>query len=79
MRDVQVSAKDTAAYWIEYVLRQNGTKHFKMSSQNMPFYQYYLLDVGVSMVALSIVILFGAFYFLMLVLRVLCWLLFGSL
>ena len=37
--------KDVAAYWVEHVLRHGGTKHLQLSGKDMPFHQYYLLDV----------------------------------
>merc|ERR1712137_351876 len=58
MRDELVSAKETAAYWIEYVVRHNGTKHFNLSSEKMPLYQYYLLDVAVCLGVAGVVALF---------------------
>jgi glucuronosyltransferase len=43
--DQPLSPLDTAIYWIEYVIRHNGAPHLHYSSVDMPFYQYYLLDV----------------------------------
>jgi len=77
MRDELVSAKETAAYWIEYVVRHNGTKHFNLSSEKMPLYQYYLLDVAVCLGVAGVVALFAAAYLLVLILRVLRWLVCG--
>ena len=31
--------------WIEYVLRHGGTRHLRAQVFNIPWYQYYLLDV----------------------------------
>lgn len=45
MRDEMMPAKDVAAFWVEYVLRHNGTRHLQSVAKDMPFYQYYLLDV----------------------------------
>ena len=44
-RDELRPAKDVAVYWIEHVLRHNGTKHLQLSSKKMTFYQRWLLDV----------------------------------
>lgn len=32
--------------WIEYVLRHNGAPHLRIEAFNMPWYQEYLIDVG---------------------------------
>ena len=45
MRDELVNGHDVAVYWLEYVLRFNGTNHLKLTSRNIPFYQLYHLDV----------------------------------
>ena len=31
--------------WIEYVLRHGGARHLRAQVFNIPWYQYYLLDV----------------------------------
>ncbi|XP_059353346.1 UDP-glucosyltransferase 2-like [Daphnia carinata] len=43
MRDQLVPSREVAAYWVEHVLHQGGTKH--LQSIDMPFYQLYLIDV----------------------------------
>lgn len=44
-RDRPMSPLDTAVYWVEYVIRHKGAPHMKTAAVDMPFYQYYLLDV----------------------------------
>ncbi|XP_072384379.1 uncharacterized protein [Diabrotica undecimpunctata] len=44
-RDRPLSPLDTAIYWVEYVIRHKGAPHMKTAAVDMPFYQYYLLDV----------------------------------
>ena len=56
MHDQLLPSKDVAAYWVEYVLRQGGTKHLE-KPKDMPFYQLYLLDV-LFFIALSSALLF---------------------
>ncbi len=46
MRAELVLGQDVAVNWIEHVVRFNGTTHLKLNSQNIPFYQLYLLDVS---------------------------------
>ena len=38
--------------WIEYVLRHGGARHLRAEVFNIPWYQYYLLDVMVFLVAI---------------------------
>jgi len=45
LRDEPMASKEKAVYWVEYVLRHGGTKHMRMSSMDLPFYQDNLLDV----------------------------------
>lgn len=56
MRDQLVSGKDTAVYWVEHVIRHNGTKHLKLASQGMPFYQYFMLDVMLLLAVVCLVV-----------------------
>ena len=58
-------AKDIAVYWIEHVLRHNGTKHLQLSSKKMPFYQRWLLDVIFVLVAVVfniLLLIYAIFY-----------------
>lgn len=36
---------EEALYWIEYVIRNNGAKHLKSKAVDMPFYEYFMLDI----------------------------------
>ena len=38
--------------WIEYVLRHGGARHLRAQVFNIPWYQYYLLDVMAFLVAI---------------------------
>ena len=38
--------------WIEYVLRHGGAQHLRAQVFNIPWYQYYLLDVMAFLVAI---------------------------
>ena len=38
--------------WIEYVLRHGGARHLTAQVFNIPWYQYFLLDVTASLVAI---------------------------
>nr|XP_018906826.1 PREDICTED: UDP-glucuronosyltransferase 2B1-like [Bemisia tabaci]XP_018906827.1 PREDICTED: UDP-glucuronosyltransferase 2B1-like [Bemisia tabaci] len=43
--DRPMSPMDTAAYWVEYVIRNKGARNLRSAAVDMPFYQYLLLDV----------------------------------
>ncbi|XP_066252664.1 uncharacterized protein [Euwallacea similis] len=45
LNDQPMSSLDTAIYWIEYVLRHNGAAHLNYEGADLPFYQFYHLDV----------------------------------
>lgn len=36
---------DTAVYWIEYVIRNKGADHLRLSSTKLSWYKLYLIDV----------------------------------
>ncbi|EDW31821.1 GL10763 [Drosophila persimilis] len=54
-RDRPLSAMDTAMYWIEYVIEHRGAPHLVASGVELPWYQFYLLDIVA--LALAIVLL----------------------
>ena len=43
--DQKETPLERGVWWIEYVIRHNGAEFLKPQSMNLPFYQYYLLDV----------------------------------
>ena len=43
---------EETADWIEYVLRHGGARHLRAQVFNIPWYQYYLLDVIAFLVAI---------------------------
>ncbi|KAH8292021.1 hypothetical protein KR054_003528, partial [Drosophila jambulina] len=44
-RDRPLGAMDTAMYWIEYIIEHRGAPHLVAAGVNLPWYQFYLLDV----------------------------------
>ncbi|VEN36938.1 unnamed protein product [Callosobruchus maculatus] len=48
MHDRQVPPLDEAVYWVEYIIRHHGAKHLRMWYTDMPWYQYYMVDVFLS-------------------------------
>ncbi|KAF5302519.1 hypothetical protein FQR65_LT00891 [Abscondita terminalis] len=54
--DQPMTGLEKAIWWTEYVIRHNGTKHLRSPMLDIPFYQYYLLDV-IAVFATAIVVL----------------------
>ena len=45
MKDSPRSPLEKTGDWIEYVLRHGGAQHLRAQVFNIPWYQYYLLDI----------------------------------
>ncbi|KAJ8922404.1 hypothetical protein NQ315_004350 [Exocentrus adspersus] len=58
MKEEPISSLEKAIWWTEYVIRHNGAKLLKSNVPNMPFYQYFLLDVAVTLLLVFAIILF---------------------
>lgn len=57
---------DTAIYWIEYVARHKGAFHLRSVGADLSWYQYYLVDVGITLfgiLLLSAVITYYLLYY----------------
>ncbi|XP_017837951.1 UDP-glucuronosyltransferase 2C1-like [Drosophila busckii] len=54
-RDRPLSGMDTAMYWINYVIEHRGAPHMIAAGVDMPFYQFYMLDIVA--IALALVLL----------------------
>ncbi|XP_046658306.1 UDP-glycosyltransferase UGT5-like isoform X2 [Homalodisca vitripennis] len=61
-RDRPMSPLDTAVYWTEYVLRHNGARHLRSAAVDMPWYQLWLLDVALVLLAGLASVLFVVFW-----------------
>ena len=51
MKDRRRTPLEEAGDWIEYVFRHGGAQHLRAQVFNIPWYQYYLLDVIAFLVA----------------------------
>ena len=60
MHDQPIPSKEKAVYWMEYVIRHNGTRHMRMASNDLPFYQNYLLDVMALMLVITLLGIVGS-------------------
>ncbi|KAI8513627.1 UDP-glucuronosyltransferase 2A1 [Branchiostoma belcheri] len=56
-RDQPQSPMERAIWWIEHVIKHGGLPHLKSRAIDLPFYQYYLLDVLALIVTVIAVIL----------------------
>lgn len=45
IRDRPMRSLDRVVWWIEYVIRHKGTPYFRPAVVDMPWYEYFLLDV----------------------------------
>lgn len=49
---------DTAVFWIEYIARNQGKVYMKPPTVDLPFYEYFLLDVFFVITLILILILY---------------------
>ncbi|XP_077983144.1 UDP-glucuronosyltransferase 2C1-like [Glandiceps talaboti] len=55
-RDTPMSAGETVVYWVEHVIRHGG-QHLRPEAMNLNFIQYYLIDVFLFMLFVTMVII----------------------
>nr|CAI5829891.1 unnamed protein product [Callosobruchus analis] len=58
LHDRQVPPLQEAVYWVEYVIRHNGAEHLRMWYVQMPWYQYYMVDVFLAIFAVIFLALY---------------------
>ncbi|KAJ8910881.1 hypothetical protein NQ315_000512 [Exocentrus adspersus] len=58
MQDQPMSGLETAVWWTEHVIRNQGAKHLRNPSADLPLYEYYLLDAIAFLVVVAIITLF---------------------
>ncbi|XP_070135033.1 UDP-glycosyltransferase UGT5-like [Drosophila bipectinata] len=61
-RDRPLSAMDTAMYWIDYVIEHRGAPHLVSVGVDLPWYQFYLLDVIGLALAVALLPILGFFF-----------------
>ncbi|XP_053715933.1 UDP glucuronosyltransferase 5 family, polypeptide G1 [Synchiropus splendidus] len=67
-RDHAVPPLDTAIFWIEYVIRNQGAAHLRSEAFNLTWYSYYCLDVA----ALLAAVIGGIFWGSLALCRICC-------
>jgi len=66
-KDRPMSPADSVVYWTEYVLRHNGAPHLKSHALNLTWYQYFLVDVIITLLFIAFIVLFIISYLLKLI------------
>ncbi|XP_011192570.2 UDP-glucosyltransferase 2 [Zeugodacus cucurbitae] len=56
--DRPLGARETALYWIDYVIRHKGARHLRAAGLDLKWYQFYLLDV-IALVFAAVAVAFG--------------------
>jgi len=61
-KDRQNTPKEEVIYWTEYVIKHKGAHHLKTAALKLSWYQYFLIDILITivlifLVSLSIIIL----------------------
>ncbi|CAG9860676.1 unnamed protein product [Phyllotreta striolata] len=51
INDQPMKGVEKAVWWIEYVLRHNGAKHLRSAAADMSFYNYFMVDVVLFLLA----------------------------
>lgn len=60
---------DSAIYWTEYVIRHKGAYHFRSASLDLAWYQYYMFDIAVFLIAATVAATYVSCAVLKLILR----------
>ncbi|XP_046482543.1 UDP-glucosyltransferase 2-like isoform X1 [Neodiprion pinetum] len=68
-RDRPLSPMDEAIFWVEYVIR-NGGEPLRSSGQHLNWFQYYLIDVGLFLLAITMLVIAVVFTFVKTVLHI---------
>lgn len=54
--DQPIKSLDLAVWWIEYVLRHNGTRQLRSPAVDTPLYQHFHLDILAFLIACMFII-----------------------
>ncbi|XP_035692724.1 UDP-glucuronosyltransferase 2C1-like [Branchiostoma floridae] len=61
-RDQPQSPMERAVWWIEHVIKHGGLPHLRARAVELPWYQYYLLDVATFLLAVCAAVLGAVWY-----------------
>ncbi|GJQ66020.1 putative glucuronosyltransferase [Trypoxylus dichotomus] len=71
-REQEMDPLDRAAFWIRHVYKFNGAKHLQPKAATMPFYRYFLLDVGLFILSIVAILSLVMYKITKIVLRYTC-------
>ncbi|XP_078573757.1 UDP-glucuronosyltransferase 2C1-like [Branchiostoma floridae x Branchiostoma japonicum] len=71
-RDQPQSPMERAVWWIEHVIKHEGLPHLRARAMELPWYQYYLLDVAVFLFAVCSAVLGLVWYSCLFICRKIC-------
>ncbi|XP_078604034.1 UDP-glucuronosyltransferase 2C1-like [Branchiostoma floridae x Branchiostoma japonicum] len=71
-RDQPQSPMERAVWWIEHVIKHGGLPHLRARAVELPWYQYYLLDVAVFLLGICSAVLGTLWYSCSFVCRKVC-------
>lgn len=59
-RDTPIPPRELAVFWTEYVIRNKGAQHLRAAGNDLPFYQYFLLDVIAFIILMSVLLCYSS-------------------
>ncbi|KAF7996922.1 hypothetical protein HCN44_002568 [Aphidius gifuensis] len=68
--DRPMTPLETAVWWVEFIARGNGNEYLKTSASSLNWYQRYLIDVGIVIIAITFFIISIMYYLLKILLRI---------
>ncbi|XP_078600687.1 UDP-glucuronosyltransferase 2C1-like [Branchiostoma floridae x Branchiostoma japonicum] len=71
-RDQPQSPMERAVWWIEHVIKHGGLPHLRARAVELPWYQYYLLDVAAFLLAVCTAVLGTVWYSCAFICRKVC-------
>jgi len=54
-KDRQNTPKEEVIYWTEYVIKHKGAHHLKTAALKLSWYQYFLIDILITIVLIALV------------------------
>lgn len=61
-KDRPLTLQKSVIYWTEYVIKHNGISHLESVGSELPFYQYFMLDIFTFIAAFIIMALILIYY-----------------
>lgn len=71
-KDRQNTPKEEVIYWTEYVIKHKGAHHLKTAALKLSWYQYFLIDILITIVLIALVSLSGIILLLKVIKNLVC-------